>query len=150
MKFLKSYENGNFEKYISYLMTIQNKLTEEIYDFASDPNRHNFSKESLHDSWLKNVEINFDFQKRTSFIQLILLGAYHDREFILSFSGVRQFNICQGLADIERDLLTFEILSEPNDYEEEQIVFNARFSGEDRHINIFCEELKIIEQQLQT
>lgn len=138
-------DNGSFDNYISYLSKVQNKLSKELYDFVSNENRHNFSKESLHDSWLESIEINADFEKKTAIILLKFLGAYHDRKFIIQFKDVSEYKITQGLTDFDRDLITFEIGFELNSYNEEKIVFRAEFAGEDKEIEIVCNDINIDE-----
>ena len=58
MKYNKSYDGGDFSDYLEYLKTID--LPKKLFDFASDPKRHDFSDESLHDSWLTSVNIGRD------------------------------------------------------------------------------------------
>ncbi len=138
----------DFSSYIEYLDSIKHKISQSIYDFASDIGRHNFDKRSLHDSWLKNLKVETNFETRYSDINIVLLGAYHDREFYLNFKEVRQYKISQSLQDIDRDLLAFEIKFEPNAYNENQLVFRALFSGNENEIEIFCNDMEIEENKI--
>ncbi len=144
MKYNNAFNGDDFSKYKIYLDSIKDKLSKIVYEFAYDVNRHNFEKTSLHDSWLKSFEVKTDFEKRLSTIKLVLLGAYHDREFHFLFKGVRQYNLNQAMQDISRDLLTFEIGIENNCYNESQKVFRAEFSmGE---MVIYSDEIEIEEK----
>ncbi len=145
MKYNNSYKGEDFAKYIEYLETIKHKCSESLYSFISDINRYGFEKQSLHDSWLKEIKLGTNFEKRFSSIKLILLGAYHDREFHFSFEEVRQYKFAQGLQDISRDLLTFEVGFETNCYDEEQFVFRGQFSEDEYEIEIFCNDIKVRE-----
>ncbi|MDP8171251.1 hypothetical protein QJU96_08125 [Pasteurella skyensis] len=144
MKYNQSYNGKDFSGYLTYLEIIKNKLPQDLYNFVRDVNRHNFEKTSLHDSWLKEFKVKTDFEKRLSIIHLVLLGSYHDREFHLLFEDVEQYTLNQGLRDMSRDLITFEVGIEKNCYNEEQIVFRAYFSMEEE-IEIYCNNIKIEE-----
>ncbi len=148
MKYNEAHRGKSFENYLSYLKKIESRLPKVVYDFVSDVNRHNFSKQSLHDSWLKKVDIDTDIENRNADIYLVFLGAYHDREFHFSFENVREYNIAQGLQDMSRDLIAFEIGLENNCYDEEQLVFRAEFSGEGHEIEIYFNDIKVEEKIL--
>jgi len=146
MKYNKTYEGEEFEKYLEYLNAIKEKLPKDIFEFASDINRHSFSEESLHDSWLKSVECSHNFETRTADITLTLLGAYHDREFTFCFHSVSQYKLFQQMLDPCRDLISYEIGIEKDYYEKEKFVFRAEFSGEEAEIEIYSEEINIVEK----
>ncbi len=148
MKYNQTYDGEDFTKYLSYLSSIKNKLPKKLYDFVSDVNRHNFSEQSLHDAWLKTIKLETNFEKRFSNIDIVLLGAYHDREFYISFKEVSEYTFSQELQDIDRDLITFEIGFENNCYNEEQLVFRAEFSGNKSKIEIYCNYMNIDEKML--
>ncbi len=148
MKYNKTYtEQENFEKYKLYLKNMKHKYPKDIYDFLSDSKRHDLGKESLHDSWIRKINIETRIGNKSADIILVLLGAYHDREFYLYFDEVKQYKINQSLQDISRDLITFEIDFEFNCYSEEQMVFRCMFFGNEE-IEIFCNNLKIEEKLL--
>ena len=148
MKYNKAYTEGViFEKYLEYLDTIKEKLPKDLFEFVSDSNRHDLYEKSLHDSWVKSVECSHNFETRTADITLILLGAYHDRIFRLCFHNVSQYKISQQMFD--KDLITYEIGIEKdcNNYDkEEKLVFRAEFAGEETEIEIYSEEINIVEE----
>ncbi len=146
MKYNKSYNGEDFQNYILYLKSIKNKLSKSIYEFVSDINRHNFSEKSLHDSWIKTIQIETNFEKRFSNINIIFTGAYHDREFHFYFEEVKYYKIIQELQDINRDLISFEIGVENNFYDKEQLVFRAQFGCNEHEIEIYANDIKVIEK----
>jgi hypothetical protein len=89
----------DFKKYLSYLLNIQDQLPEAVYEFASDETRHDSSSPgSLHDAWLSKIAIvesrngNTPFEPRVS-LELTLLGPQHDRDMILTYSSVAEYEI---------------------------------------------------------
>ena len=147
-KYNQSYgENGkDFSEYIDYLNSIKEYISLDLYNFISDPNRHNFSSKSLHDSRIEKIQFINDFSKNNSNMVITLLR--EDRIFKLNFWGIIIYKIEQ-LCRIN-DLLTYEIGIENhkyegnNDYERENsLVFRAEFC--DGGIEIFCEEIHIEE-----
>ncbi len=145
MKYNQSYNGQDFSDYLIYLETIKNKLPKKLYDFVRDINRHNFEKTSLHDSWLKDFKVKTNFEKRISIISLVLFGSYHDREFHFLFEEVEQYTLSQGVRDVSRDLITFEVGVENNCYDKEQIVFRAYFPAKEEKIEIYCNNINIEE-----
>ena len=150
MKYNKVYEEeGNFSDYQKYLNTIREKLTDNIFDFVSNPNRHDFSEMSLHDSWVKSVECICDFKKENTNIVLTLIGANFDREFKFCFQEVSQYKVSQQLSDMYRDLITYEIGIEKDHNDEEKLIFRAMFSGEETEIEIYSQKVEIEEKILE-
>lgn len=146
MKYNKAYEEeGSFEGYLEYLNIIKPKLPKDIFNFISNPNRHDFSEQSLHDSWVKSIECFNDFKTDRTNITLTLIGANFDREFRFIFQGVSQYKISQQISDINRDLITYEIGIEQDDNEENKFVFRAMFSGEKSEVEVYSEKINISE-----
>jgi hypothetical protein len=145
MKYNKSYENENFENYVDYLNVIRNKLPKGIFDFFSDSQRHDFSKQSLHDSRVEKIAISHVACGRIN-ITLTLLGAYRDRTFVLRFKKVTQYSISQQSGDMYEDLIAHEIGLEYNDKGKENLVFRAEFSGDKSEIEIYAKELVVMEK----
>ena len=145
MKYNKSYKGEDFEKYLEYLNTIKDKLPKDILEFVSDQNRHNFSKHSLHDSWVKSFECSSNFETKTTTITLTLSGAYFDREFRFYFQNVSKYKIFQQMIDQCPDLITYEIGIETDSNNEEKLVFRAAFSGEEAEIEIFSTQIEFYE-----
>jgi hypothetical protein len=87
----------DFDRYLAYLKTIQNKVPEHIYAFASDSRYFDFSsKTSLHDAWLESMTVRENTlglrnEDRRLEIQLCLFGPYHDRHIHLKYSGVERY-----------------------------------------------------------
>jgi len=147
MKYNKSYgENSRgFQEYIEYLNTIKKSIPAKLYKFISDPERHNSSDKSLHDSTVEKIEFINDFNKSQNIV-LTLSGVM--RKFIISFIGISNYKIIQNLGNI--DLLTYEIGLEEHKYDPEgdydsdtYLVFRAEFC--DGEIEIFCKKIKIEE-----
>lgn len=146
MKHNKSYDGEDFERYQEYLRSIRSKFPEAVFNFASNPNRHDFSGQSLHDSRVKSIRCSCNSETDETDILMVLLNAYFDKEFHLRFHKVSQYKIIQQNSDAYRGLITFEIAIE-RDYEEnERIVFRAVFSGDDSEIEVYSEQMHIEEK----
>ncbi|MCL2145158.1 MAG: hypothetical protein FWH43_06685 [Endomicrobia bacterium] len=142
LKYNHSYgENGkDFSEYIDYLNSIKEYISIDLYNFISDPNRHDFSNKSLHDSRIEKIQFINDFEKNNSNMVITLLGK--GRIFKLDFLSIIKYRIEQ-LCRIN-DLLTYEIGLGNLKYERKNIlVFRAEFC--DGGIEIFCEEIHIKE-----
>jgi len=148
MKYNKSYgENGkDFQEYIEYLDTIKYSIPTELFNFISNPNRHNDSDESLHDSRIESILFSNNFEANCPNMIITLLGG--TREFKIHFISICQYKIEQNCRI--NNLLTFEVGQEEvkydpeGDYDSEvYLVFRAEFC--DGEIEMFCEEIKIEE-----
>ena len=152
MKYIKTDARGfmTYDAYFEYLETIRDKLGENLYLFASDPERHNLSSHrSLHDAWIKSLTVKTSYgspgsESTDGDVDLVLLGPYHDRILTLNYSGVRACNVdfqfCQN--GRKRDLLYHELRHE-NGIVEHELVFDG-----DMSIEIFCTGLICTEQLL--
>lgn len=143
MKYNKAFEDGNFQDYLTYLESIKNELSGDIYQFVSDPTRHDLRNRSLHDSRIMEIICNADNIGNQN-IKLKLKG--EGREFELSFINVSQYQIKQFiLKDLYRDLITFEIGIEEDMFRNRKKVFRAQFPLEKGDIEIYCEEIQFKE-----
>jgi len=141
MKYNKSYDGGDFSDYLEYLKTID--LPKKLFDFASDPKRHDFSDESLHDSWLTSVNIGRDDFGN---INISITLRAQKGKFRLLFRDVEYYRIAQATGDMYADLITFEIGKEDGKYEKDLIYFNAEFALESGNINVLSKYMEIKEE----
>jgi hypothetical protein len=149
MKYNKSFGGEPFQNYITYLETIKDRLSKNLYEFISDSKRHDLEEKSLHDSWLNKIHIevirdeeNRNLEKSVE-IEIEFLGAYHDRVFCLKFNDVFAYKF-EEFAVKNCDLITYEVYSENID-EKDILVFNAEFA--DKHsVIIKSQNLEIIEK----
>jgi hypothetical protein len=65
MKYNKSFNGEPFENDKKYLETIQNKLSTPLYNFVSDSKRHDWEEQSLHDTWINELEVKVIRDKET-------------------------------------------------------------------------------------
>jgi hypothetical protein len=144
VKYNKSYEGIDFEEYLKYLLKIKNDISVELYDFISDPERHNFSEKSLHDSFIENIEIKNNLKNKKADIIINLLG--DNRRFILHCIATSQYKIIQDTHDGYKDLITYEIGIERDNKNKEGMVFRALFGFDYGEIEIYCKEIKIEEK----
>ncbi len=92
----------SFSEYRKYLEVHKDRFPSHVYEFAIDENRHNLSSpHSLHDSWMTSITIKENRNASRPFdpkptIEITLLGQMHDREIVLSYSGIESYNI-EGL-----------------------------------------------------
>lgn len=106
MFFKYIYENDlgftTYDKYFNYIRSLEGYIPNSLFLFASDENRYNLSsKKSLHDSIMEsliieNVNNNSGIQTN---IELSLLGAQHDRRFVLKYIDISTYNIHKPLTD---------------------------------------------------
>ena len=145
-KYIYDDDNGIpvFEEYFEYLQSIKEVIGDELFNFAIDINRYNLtSKHSLHDSWLKSVQINDSIgsSRGTGFtetdILIQLLGPHHDRLFHLIYKDVKKYNLNKPEKNIPAnnyDLLCHEVrLNEKQEKEhlvqfDNEIIFQVTFS----------------------
>ena len=147
MKFNKSYEGGDFEDYIKYLQTVKNKIPEKLFEFISSEKRHDLGENSLHDSRVKKIEYEFISEDN---YQMLLTLTGERRKFIIKFNKASQVSICQAnFGDIYKDLITYEVGIEKDCFENEQLVFRAKFPFEKGIIEVFADEIEINENLLQ-
>lgn len=87
----------SFDLYRAYLETNRDSFPINVFEFAHDIERHTLSSpHSLHDSWLTSITVKENRKKHRPFepkpsIELILLGQMHDRDIVLTYSGVASF-----------------------------------------------------------
>ena len=148
MKYNKAYDGEDFQKYQEYLSTIKASLSQDIFDFVSDPARHDFSKQSLHDSRLKKAECIRFLDTGQLTVALVLINADFDREFSFYFRDVSQYKIAQQISDMDSDLITFEVGLEQDANENKMLVFRAMFSGKDAMVEVYFKQLTIKEMPL--
>jgi hypothetical protein len=90
-----------FKAYRDHLESIKSHLPKAVYDFAvADWHYDGSKKESPHDAWIQEIKIKEIAegetrisQIRTTQIEIILLGAYHDRLFKVTYEDVSSYFI---------------------------------------------------------
>jgi hypothetical protein len=146
MRYNNSYsENGgDFNEYIEYMNTIKEYIPAELYDFVSDPSRHDFSDRSLHDSRIEEIQFTNEFEENGPDMVITLLG--ENRKFKLHYFDISKYRIEQYYGI--NDLLTYEIGMENHEPDEEEqgpnLVFRSLFS-DGGEIEICCQEMRIEE-----
>ena len=127
----------DFERYASYVESIRNRLQPHVYAFASDSKYFDLtSHSSLHDAWLEHVTVHEDSSGpngdvRRLAIDVSLLGAFHDRRILLSYSGVTAYTLVAPPRHGEKrfdhiahgDLITHELRLGANDGLIHEILF---------------------------
>lgn len=145
LKYNLSYGEGSFDDYLKYLDTIRAKLPEALFDFVSDPHRHDFSPTSLHDGWVKSIECTSDFDTGSMRLTMKIVGAEFDREFHLCFNDVSQYKVAQSWPEMDRDLISYEVGVEEDRYRKSKLVFRAIFSNEANEIEVLAKNITITE-----
>ena len=147
MKFNKSFEGNDFNEYAEYLLKIKNKIPKKLFDFISDPERHDLGDKSLHDSRITKIQYEFVSEDKYK-MSLLLLGK--NRTFEIRFKNISQLNIkLTNYGDIYKDLITYEVGTEKDTLENEKIVFRAKFPFEEGKLEIYSEKIEIEENVLQ-
>ena len=106
----------DWDPYFAYLSAQKSRFTAELFAYASNWNLYSFdSRDSLHDSWLQTVQLSGGGGGAVvETIELELLGAYHDRLHVLTYTGVKEFAIrlSATAGANSRDLLVHEFRAE--------------------------------------
>jgi hypothetical protein len=104
-----------FDKYFSYLQSIEGQLPPALAKFALDESRYELqSDETLHDAWLTKLSFEkkyFDHETSESVVTLELLHSSHESVCQLSYSDVVTLEMSSGLESIDpypSDLLVHE------------------------------------------
>ncbi|WP_103070123.1 hypothetical protein [Aquimarina sediminis] len=143
MKYNKSYEGRTFEAYIEYLQTIKHKIPKALFDFISDPQRHDLGEKSLHDCRVEKIE--YECVSKGNY-QLSLILAGENRIFTVKCMNISQFHINQvNFGDLYKDLITYEVGVEQDTFKNDKIVFRAKFPFEKGVIEVFSEKMEIDE-----
>lgn len=143
----------SFDEYIEYMKVNKGKFPAKVYDFVTDVNRHNLnSPHSLHDSWMTSISIKENRNKFRPFdpkpsIELELLGQMHDRDIILTYSGIEKYKI-KGLKNplnyadtYQGDILCHQVTLN----KQELLIHEILFRSESK-IVIICENFDCIER----
>jgi hypothetical protein len=125
------------DDYFKYLKTIENKVDKALYNFIGDTNRYHINhQDSLHDSWLKSVQIKF-IEKQVESISIKFLGPYHDKEYTFIFKNIINYKFDSKLK-IHGDLLTHEFhINNKKNYE-----YRFLFDKNTRYY-ICCKEIQV-------
>lgn len=89
----------DFDTYLRYLNSIQDRLPIHVYSFASDSRHFDLrSRSSLHDAWLNAITVSEMVsgdrsEVRRIAIHICLLGSYHDRKIHLHYNGVERYQL---------------------------------------------------------
>ncbi len=115
MKYLRQDERQTWllDDYLTHVASASADWPGDLKDLASLQRLGLSGRGSLHDSWLQSSRIDSgDLRQKhaETNIEIVLLGAYHDRYFRLRYMGVVEYRLdSQGPRD---DLLVHEIYRE--------------------------------------
>lgn len=156
-----SYGQGTFEEYRLHLDSIKKMLPADLFAFVSNPARHTPGPDSLLESRVISIACQNTFNGSDSRVTITLMGSRQDRHFVLEFSGVSEYTLCQQVCDSGLDLASFEIdvakaaawvkgsfgQGRPN------LIFRALFSGiidndQDAYIEIMAKNINMKEKSL--
>jgi len=126
------FQRKSAEAYRAYLNSIKHRLSAEVYDFAIadwhyNPNDH----KCPHDAWVQEIRImevaeGERAENRETRIEMILLGAYHDRLLKITYSGVNGYSLAAADAGHgHRDWITDEIRLSDNEFVIHEIEFRS-------------------------
>jgi len=144
----------SFVLYLQYLETIKATLPLQVFEFASNENRHNLdSAHSLHDAWLTSLTVKENRRAQRPFkpkptIEIVLLGPQHDREIVLSYVNVSSYRVegepnCFNAADtLHGDVDRHEVRVSEDGLIVHEIKFSSRSS-----IIITCDNFACTERE---
>jgi hypothetical protein len=126
------FQRKSEEAYRAYLDSIRHKVPSAVYDFATaewhyDPNDH----KCPHDAWVQEIRVlemaeGERAEIRATCIEMILLGAYHDRLFKLTYLGVSSYSLAAANAVRGHgDWITDEIRLSDNELVIHEIEFSS-------------------------
>lgn len=127
-----------YDEYFKYIDSVKSDLSDELYEFSSNVNRYDLSSpESLHDSWLRSLQVQDTIQedgginKAITAIEIELLGPHHDRVFCLKYTEVKSYIFDKPIKNIpvnHYDLLCHEVRVNGKGYKEHVILFDNEIS----------------------
>ena len=113
MKLIYKDETGaiTFDKYFSYIESIEGKLPEAVYNYAIEYEHYNLSSNtSLHDAWLECCEVKeaasgTRHEIRKTEVSVNFLGPFHDKRLKFVYKNVSQYRVeatsCEkGMGDL--------------------------------------------------
>lgn len=89
-----SRSDKGYQAYVAYLSSIKDRLPQTAYEFATADWHYDFTKSKCpHDAWVQEIKIREIAEGgrqeiRKTQIEIILLGAYHDRLLKVTYSDV--------------------------------------------------------------
>jgi len=92
----------SYRAYVAYLASIKDRLPQAAYEFAVADWHYDFTKPNCpHDAWVQEIKIKEiaegeRHEIRTTQIEILLLGAYHDRLLRVTYPGVTSHFISSG------------------------------------------------------
>jgi hypothetical protein len=110
-------EHGiDFEAYGAYLTKVRSRIPAHVAAFAADSRHFALdTPETFHDAWLAALTVREPAagtrrERRATEIEVRLLGAFHDREHVLRYVGVRRYEVVgAGVGSGHGDLYTHEV-----------------------------------------
>jgi hypothetical protein len=93
------FQRKNAEAYAAYLASIRHRLPVSAYEFATAEWHYNPNDPKCpHDAWIREVKIREIAEGeraeiRETRVEIILLGAYHDRLLKLTYFGVSSYTL---------------------------------------------------------
>jgi hypothetical protein len=136
----------DFDAYAAYLTRIEDRLPPHVAAFARDRRYYALdTPETLHDAWLESIAVSerataTRSQDRQTVVEVRLLGAFHDRIHVLSYSGVRRYAFSgHRVGAGHGDLYTHEVrLSAGGDALEHELLFVRRGRAWEATLVIEC------------
>ena len=136
----------DFGAYSAYLATVRDRLPAHVAAFAADERHFALNTpETLHDAWLMELAVREPAdgtrqECRVTEIEVRFLGAFHDREHVLRYTGVRRYELVgAGVADGHGDLYTHEVRLAPDGVGLiHEYVFSARPGSAGSRLLIEC------------
>jgi hypothetical protein len=110
-----------FDRYFAYLSTLRDRMSHEMFQFATDPARYESQGErTLHDAWLVEFNTTADHSNPTQVARKLSVSlelATHDLELTIYYEGVQE--LTGSLVPRKRpvrpaDLLVHEFSMQPN------------------------------------
>lgn len=110
-----------FDRYFAYLSTLRDRMSHEMFQFATDPERYEpQGTRTLHDAWLVHFSTSADHTNPTQVARTLSVSlelSSHDLELTIHYEGVQELS--GSLVPRKRpvrpaDLLVHEFSMQPN------------------------------------
>ena len=94
-----SRSDKSYQAYVTYLSSIRDRLPQTVYEFAIADWHYDFTNPKCpHDAWVQEIKISEvaggeRHEIRKTQIEIILLGAYHDRLLKVTYSDVASHSV---------------------------------------------------------
>lgn len=142
-KIYKKDSTWYFDEYFDFLEKKQQDIPEKIREHVLNPNRYLFNtKETLHDSWLSEINYNVEFNKKKASLRICFLGAFHNKLFEFYFHNVSNLKIPK------KPLIKVDLLIHQFGFENKNKFYYEFYFSNDKKIKVVFKTADLIIREI--